>query len=68
MAKYALLTAARAEVPDHAAHAEGSDSAPTRNAPVSPYEPLCVRLGAGVECVYPPKPIEASVAAFVGDV
>ena len=26
MAKHALLTAARAEVPDHAAHAEGSDS------------------------------------------
>ena len=33
MAKYALLTAARAEVPDHTAHAEGSDSAPIRNAP-----------------------------------
>ena len=28
MAKYALLTAARAEVPDHAAHAEGSDTTP----------------------------------------
>ena len=33
MAKYALLTAARAEVPDHAAHAEGSDTTPTQNAP-----------------------------------
>ena len=29
MAKYALLTAARAEVPDHTAHAEGSDTTPT---------------------------------------
>ena len=28
MAKYALLTAARAEVPNHAAHAEGSDTTP----------------------------------------
>ena len=28
MAKYALLTAARAEVPDHTAHAEGSDTTP----------------------------------------
>ena len=33
MAKYALLTAARAEVPDHTAHAEGSDTTPVRNAP-----------------------------------
>ena len=29
MAKNALLTAARAEVPDHAARAESSDSTPT---------------------------------------
>ena len=48
MAKYALLTAARAEVPDHAAHAEGSDTTPIQNAPVSPCEPLCARLGDGV--------------------
>ena len=34
---------------------------------VRPCVPLCARLRAGVECD-PPKPIEASVAAFVGDV
>ena len=51
MAKYALLTAARAEVPNRAKRSEGSNSAPTRNASVSPCEPLCARLGAGVACV-----------------
>lgn len=64
MAKYALLTAARAEVPDHAAHAEGSDTTPIQNAPVSPCEPLCARLGDGGR-VYPPQPLETNVAAFV---
>ena len=43
MAKYALLTAARAEVPDHAAHAEGSDTTPTRNAPLFRPVSRCVR-------------------------
>ena len=51
MAKYALLTAARAEVPDHAAHAEGSDTTPSRNTCVSACEPLCARLGDWVACV-----------------
>ena len=37
---------------------------PTRNAPVSPREPVCARLGA----VYPPQPVETNVAAFVPEV
>ena len=61
MAKYALLTAARAEVPDHAAHAEGSNSAPIRNAPVSPCDPLCAILLAKVS-VYPLSPVKTNVS------
>ena len=34
---------------------------------VSACEPLCARLGDGV-AVYPPKSVEANVAAFVSDV
>ena len=36
-------------------------------APVSPCKPLCAILLAKAS-VYPPQPIETSVAAFVGDV
>ena len=43
MAKYALLTAARAEVPDRAAHDEGSDSAPHPKRPLFRPVSRCVR-------------------------
>ena len=68
MAKYALLTAARAEVPDHAAHAEGSDTTPPSK--TSLFRPVsrCVR-GSGLGWrVYPPQSLETNVAAFVCDV
>ena len=39
------------DVRERAECSEGSDSAPVRNAPVSPGEPLCARLGGGVACV-----------------
>ena len=44
-AKFAVPTPGHAGVPNRAKRSEGSDSAPTRNAPVSPCEPLCARLG-----------------------
>ena len=50
-AKYAVLTPGHTGFPNRAKRSEGSDSAPIQNAPVSPYEPLCARLGAGVACV-----------------
>ena len=49
-AKYAVLTLGCAGFPNRAKRSEGSDSAPIRNAPVSPYEPLCARLGGRVAC------------------
>ena len=55
------------EVCERAERSEGSDSAPTRNAPVSPCDPLCAILLAKVS-VYPPQPFETSVAAFVPEV
>ena len=61
MAKYALLTAARAEVPDHAAHAEGSDTTPARNAPVSACEPLCAILLVKAS-VYPLSPVKTNMS------
>ena len=66
-AKYAVLTPGHTGFPNRAKRSEGSDSAPIQNAPVSPYEPLCARLGDGVVCV-PPKPFETNVAVVVGDV
>ena len=56
------------EVCERAERSEGSDTTPIRNTPVSACEPLCARLGAGVACVYPPKPVETNVAAFVPEV
>ena len=50
-AKYAVLTPGHAGFPNRAKRSDGSDSAPIRNARVSPCEPLCARLGAGVACV-----------------
>ena len=51
MAKYALLTAARAEVPNRAKWSEGSDTTPSKTPRVSPCKPLCARLGGRVACV-----------------
>ena len=66
-ANYAVLTSGHAGFPNRAKRSEGSDTTPIRNARVSACEPLCARLGDGWR-VYPPKPFEANVAAFVGDV
>ena len=61
MAKYALLTAARAEVPNRAKRSEGSDSAPPpETPPVSPCEPLCAILLAKAS-VYPLSPVKTNV-------
>ena len=49
-AKYAVLTPGHAGFPNRTKQSEGSDSAPIRNTPVSPYEPLCARLGGRVAC------------------
>ena len=50
-AKYAVLIPGRTGFPNRAKRSEGSDTTPVRNAPVSPGEPLCARLGDGVACV-----------------
>ena len=50
-AKFAVLTPGRAGFPNCVKRSEGRDSTPIQNAPVSPYEPLCARLGDGVACV-----------------
>ena len=50
-AKYAVLTPGRAGFPNRAKRSEGSDSAPIRNAPVSPCEPLCALLLAKASVV-----------------
>ena len=66
-AKFAVLTPGHAGLPNRAKRSEGRDSAPIQNAPVSPCEPLCARLGLGWR-VYPPQPLETNVAAFVPEV
>ena len=50
-AKFAVLTPGHAGFPNRAKRSEGSDTTPIRNAPVSPCEPLCARLGGRVACV-----------------
>ena len=50
-AKFAALIPGRAGFPKRVERSEGSDTTPIRNARVSPCEPLCARLGAGVACV-----------------
>ena len=50
-AKYAVLTPGPGMFVNVQHRVEGSDSGPVRKAPVSPCEPLCARLGAGVACV-----------------
>ena len=59
-AKYAVLTPGRAGFPNRAKRSEGSNSAPTRNAPVSPCEPLCAILLAKAR-VYPLSPVKTNV-------
>ena len=66
-AKFAVLTPGRVGFPNHTKQSEGSDTTPARNAPVSPCEPLCAILLAKAS-VYPPQPLETSVAAFVPEV
>ena len=65
MAKYALLTAARAEVLNRAKRSEGSDSAPHPKQPLFRRVSRCVRSSGLGWRVYPPSPFETSVAAFV---
>ena len=60
-AKFAILTPGRAGFPNRAKRSEGSDSAPIRNARVSPCEPLCARLGAGVACVTRRSPLKRAL-------
>ena len=50
-AKFAVLNPGHAGFPKRVERSEGSDTTPIRNARVSPCEPLCARLGAGVACV-----------------
>ena len=59
-AKFAVLTPGRAGFPNRAKRSEGSDSAPTRNAPVSPCEPLRAILLAKAS-VYPLSSAKANV-------
>ena len=61
-AKYAVLTPGRTGFPNHAKRSEGSDTTPSKTPHVSPCEPLCVRLGDGVACVYPLSPAKANVS------
>ena len=60
-AKYAVLIPGRAGFPNRAKRSEGSNSAPTRNAPVSPYEPLCAILLVKAS-VYPLSPVKTNVS------
>ena len=50
-AKFAVLPPGHAGFPKRAERSECSDTTPVRNAPVSPCEPVCARLGDGVACV-----------------
>ena len=60
-AKFAVLTPGHAGVPNRAKRSEGSDSAPIRNAPVSPCKPLCAILLAKAS-VYPLSPVKTNVS------
>ena len=60
-AKFADLTPGHAGFPNRAKRSEGSDSAPIRNAPVSPCEPLCAILLAKAS-VYPLSPVKTNVS------
>ena len=60
-AKFAVLIPGRAGFPNRAKRSEGSDSAPIRNAPVSPCKPLCAILLAKAS-VYPLSPVKTNVS------
>ena len=55
------------DVCERAERSEGSNSAPSETAPVSPCDPLCAILLAKAS-VYPPQSLETNVAAFVPEV
>ena len=67
-AKYAVLTPDRAGFPNRAKRSEGSDTTPRPKRPVFRRVSRCVRVWGLGWRVYPPKPFQTSVAAFVGDV
>ena len=60
-AKFAVLTPGHAGVPNRAKRSEGSDSAPVRNAPVSPCKPPCAILLVKAS-VYPLSPVKTNVS------
>ena len=60
-AKYVVLTPGRAGFPNRAKRSEGSDSAPIRNAPVSPCKPLCAILLVKAS-VYPLSPVKTNMS------
>ena len=60
-AKFAVLTPGRAGFPNRAKRSEGSDSAPSKTAPVSACEPLCAILLAKAS-VYPLSSAKANVS------
>ena len=60
-AKYAVLIPGRAGFPNRAKRSEGSDSAPSKTAPVSACEPLCAILLAKAS-VYPLSSAKANVS------
>ena len=60
-AKYAVLTPGHAGFPNRTKQSEGSDSAPIRNTPVSPCEPLCAILLVKAS-VYPLSPVKTNVS------
>ena len=66
-AKFAVLTPGHAGFPKLVKRSEGRDTTPIRNARVSPCEPLCARLGAGVACV-PDFIRESECGPFVPEV
>ena len=66
-AKFAVLPPGHAGLPKCVKQSDGSNSAPSETARVSPCKPLCAILLAKAS-VYPPQPFETSVAAFVPEV
>ena len=66
-AKFAVLIPGHAGFPKRVKRSEGRDTTPIRNARVSPCEPLCARLGAGVACV-PDFIRESECGPFVPEV
>ena len=61
----AVLTPGHAWFLNRAKRSDGSDTTPARNAPVSPCEPLCARLGAGM-AVRPTRGDSARTGRILG--